>query len=1390
MPVPAGAAAPVAAKAAGAGALISSPSKIKKKADAALEREAATARSHGPRRRSIAPDAAPSEEEILEHARFLGIDPAEEAELLWIARDALTAPVPDGWIELEDKDGFVYYYHAESDESTRAHPLLAHFAGLAQKALEGLPDAKRQRAFARRLLESSPAEALAALREQAGQEISPADVEAVAKFFAIDPRGEPHLMWLARRAAVEPLPPGWEEQQDGEGPLYRERRTGRTTRQHPSLHRLAAKVERYRPLRRAPPATSPALDSDREEYARAMEIAPWVPFLERGEGLAAAPRPFWHNFASGARTREAPDPAARRLAASRIAAAARGRAARRRAAALREEREHGEARRAATRIGPPRPASLCPAEQLQPDARAEAAWRGYAARVVLQHRRLVTSAAREELAAAAVQAAWRGLRARRAFRVERRRGPAALAIQCAWRRRRARRRRRALASEPPKSTRRSRRGEEGPTEADVEEYAGFLGIDPKGEAELLWIAREALTAPVPEGWAELEDRDGFVYYYHAETDESTRTHPLHEHYRETARRALEALPDARRQRAFARRLLESSPRSMARALREEAAGEHVSPADVALVCDYFGIDVHRDVHLVWLARRAAVEPLPPGWEEVQDERGAHYLERRTGKATRQHPALRRYTEKVARYRPLARMPGAEAGARDPLDSDRHHYVRAMEIAPWVPFAEGRSPLGGPARTYHLNFVTGARTYAPVEPAARRAAASVIGAAYRRLRVARASAALLEARRAERRAAAAGVLAAAWRAFAARAALRMARLLAAAAREERAVAAARGRRVEELAMAALRRADAEEPWGPRVPRRPEGEEEWPCGEDVETYARYMGIDPAGEASLLWIPRDALLAIMVPEGWSEHEDRDGCGFFYHRTADVARRTHPLHDFYLSQAARWRASAVVVQAAWRAAAARRALPRLLLERPLWLAARSIQACWRRRAPRAALRAARRRLAAAALLQAAVRARAARRLAVRRPRPRPFTSVPPAADAERALRSACGGARRCGCRRRRGARWRGAAGGAGARGGAGRGGGAGAGGVAATCGAAAARLARDELLCRVRVPAPPAPPRPAPDPAPQREEACAALLQAAARALFARRARPLAPASSSRAPDSGPAAAWRGARARRPFVGERGARAAARAERAAEVVQACARRALARRRRAGELLARRRAAERAAALRIQAAARSALARFKRFARSALARLRLRRHRAARAIQALARRAAARAERRALAAAPRSRRPSLLPRPSSAPPRPRLGHPLPPLVPREHASSLYPCRGVRPRTSPGPKPPAPPRATPGRRPSAPPPPGAQGGGPWSGAAVATAVSRLFGDFPAAGSAARALREPRRRLAASLRHEAAPQLAPGPTWLHDYGYLSPAARPRSAGPVPLVRPLA
>ena len=46
----------------------------------------------------------------------------------------------------------------------------------------------------------------------------------------------------------------------------------------------------------------------------------------------------------------------------------------------------------------------------------------------------------------------------------------------------------------------------------VRDMAEYLGIDPDSEPELLDIARMAVAAPIPPGWQQVDDADGFTTF--------------------------------------------------------------------------------------------------------------------------------------------------------------------------------------------------------------------------------------------------------------------------------------------------------------------------------------------------------------------------------------------------------------------------------------------------------------------------------------------------------------------------------------------------------------------------------------------------------------------------------------------------------------------------------------------------------------------------------------------------------------------------------------------------------------------------------------------------------------------------------------------------------------
>ncbi|CBK20830.2 uncharacterized protein [Blastocystis hominis] len=75
----------------------------------------------------------PTEEEVREEARFLGIAPSDE-HLLWIAKEALRAPLPKNWEPYQHKKtGVIVYYNTKTGETSENHPLDDYFRSLYMK---------------------------------------------------------------------------------------------------------------------------------------------------------------------------------------------------------------------------------------------------------------------------------------------------------------------------------------------------------------------------------------------------------------------------------------------------------------------------------------------------------------------------------------------------------------------------------------------------------------------------------------------------------------------------------------------------------------------------------------------------------------------------------------------------------------------------------------------------------------------------------------------------------------------------------------------------------------------------------------------------------------------------------------------------------------------------------------------------------------------------------------------------------------------------------------------------------------------------------------------------------------------------------------------------------
>ena len=72
-------------------------------------------------------------EEVIAMAEYLGIRVISEPHMLWIARDALKAPLPINWTVQRDSKGRVFFYNHLSNQSRWDHPSDPHFHSLRDK---------------------------------------------------------------------------------------------------------------------------------------------------------------------------------------------------------------------------------------------------------------------------------------------------------------------------------------------------------------------------------------------------------------------------------------------------------------------------------------------------------------------------------------------------------------------------------------------------------------------------------------------------------------------------------------------------------------------------------------------------------------------------------------------------------------------------------------------------------------------------------------------------------------------------------------------------------------------------------------------------------------------------------------------------------------------------------------------------------------------------------------------------------------------------------------------------------------------------------------------------------------------------------------------------------
>ncbi|KAJ3235604.1 hypothetical protein HDU81_000304 [Chytriomyces hyalinus] len=72
----------------------------------------------------------PTQDEIIEYAKFIGMDVTRDQHLFWIARESLKAPLPKEWKPCKSANGDIYFFNFTTGESSWEHPCDDHYRQL------------------------------------------------------------------------------------------------------------------------------------------------------------------------------------------------------------------------------------------------------------------------------------------------------------------------------------------------------------------------------------------------------------------------------------------------------------------------------------------------------------------------------------------------------------------------------------------------------------------------------------------------------------------------------------------------------------------------------------------------------------------------------------------------------------------------------------------------------------------------------------------------------------------------------------------------------------------------------------------------------------------------------------------------------------------------------------------------------------------------------------------------------------------------------------------------------------------------------------------------------------------------------------------------------------
>mmetsp|Transcript_5942 Transcript_5942/g.8023 ORF Transcript_5942/g.8023 Transcript_5942/m.8023 type:complete len:496 (+) Transcript_5942:60-1547(+) len=219
-----------------------------------------------------------------------------------------------------------------------------------------------------------------------------------------------------------------------------------------------------------------------------------------------------------------------------------------------------------------------------------------------------------------------------------------------------------------------------PSGPEVAEVARKLGIDLVFDSDLLYIAEDLLLSALPDGWLRHKDENNKSYYHSPSTSTTQWSHPLEMYYRGLV---------------FMRKEGDQL-------LEEKAQQNPPTPAECREMAKYFGINPHEEVFLMPIAKAAVNAPLPPEWEEFEDDDGeVHFVSKITKKTSEHHPLDGYFFELINQKRYEL------AGMQPPhYPMVEYHLLDTSFVPyPWMEFLDLKS-----LEPFWYNFIDNLTTY--------------------------------------------------------------------------------------------------------------------------------------------------------------------------------------------------------------------------------------------------------------------------------------------------------------------------------------------------------------------------------------------------------------------------------------------------------------------------------------------------------------------------------------------------------------------------------------------------------------------------------------------------------------------------------------------------------